>query len=752
MKSTKKEEIYLSSMLYLINKCRGVSSSEIVALDEKTQSIIKEAEYMSLGVEPSVHHTKPKYSLIQNIGKNERSEDYLNYPRKLTLDKSSFPVLKTEVVSDEKENVWGDFVEELKYIKSDSSLEFGESLLNLLFRYTSNLAADDNAPDISMYDHIKTTASIATCLNEYYGEFPEGEIPFLLIGGDMSGIQQYIYEIVSKFAGKNLKGRSFYIRLLSDAIVRYISKELSLVQANVIYNSGGCFYILAPNVQGVKDKLTACVKTIENNLFKVHGTKLYVAISCVELSKNALLNQNGENLPNQWKQLFDLRDRKKQSRYADKMLKEYDLFFEPIQIGGDTPVDTISGEEFSKNEKPYENKNLGDVKKEIGDIKEITGKQILLGKLLRETDIILLSDYPLKSLEKKDVFCPIDLGVYYYFLKLRDLDDIQEIKSDGNGVTVVTFNGNDDFNCDFAEKVKTSKCIKCLQFYGGNHYNQLTFEEMCDNENFHRLGVLRMDVDNLGSIFQSGISVKYATLSRYSELSRSFDYFFSGYINAIQQKKEFVDKTFIVYSGGDDLFIVGDWGAIIDMSEQIREHFRVYTCFNPIFSISGGIAIVPDKYPIMRGAEDSNGEEENAKNHTVSCKSKNAVSFMDVALNWDLEFPKVKALKDNLVQALNRNVIEKSFLSKVLSHWSSAKFENHKITNMKTFWMMTYDLGRMKSRTKNDEAKTLIENCRIECCVNKKTVNGISLETDYHPLELWAFACRWAELETRSNV
>jgi hypothetical protein len=36
-------------------------------------------------------------------------------------------------------------------------------------------------------------------------------------------------------------------------------------------------------------------------------------------------------------------------------------------------------------------------------------------------------------------------------------------------------------------------------------------------------------------------------------------------------------------------------------------------------------------------------------------------------------------------------------------------------------------------------------------CGNKKQLNGIALKTDYHALELWAFAARWAELELRNT-
>jgi CRISPR-associated protein Csm1 len=746
--SNKKEKIYLASLLKGINKSKNVGYDELITEDAEINAIISEAEILSIGKEKSSSKHTLKTSILQNINSGMNNEEYVIPPLKIALNKTVFPVRQNEIKGN-AESVWNDFVEEMRYIDTSEPFIFAESLFNLLFRYAVNLPAVET-DDVSLYDSIKSSAAISTCLYSYYKECPNGDTPFILIGGDMSGIQTYIYEIVSKYAGKNLKGRSFYLRLLSDAIVGYISKELDLYQANTIYNSGGSFYLLAPNTNFIKEKLINCISTIEEKMLNEHGTNLFVAIDFVEVNKPVLLHTNGCNLQDTWKELFEKRDKKKQNKLNSIILKNYSRFFEPIMIGGEQLRDSITGEEFQKNEKPYKNKELPDIEK-IGNIKESTGKQILLGKLLRETDIMVKSNQAIATIDKSKEFCPIGLGIYYYFLKLSDIDKYKELQIPSSNIHIVTLNTDENGRCDFAEKLKTSKSLKSIEFYGGNSFNESTFEEMCENENYHRLGILRMDVDNLGSIFQSGIPKEKASFARYSELSRSFDYFFSGYLNTIQLQEEFKDKSFIIYSGGDDLFIVGDWRAMIDMAKQIREDFREYTCFNPAFSISGGIAIVPDKYPIMRGAKHSEDEEHNAKTHACFDKEKNAISFMNFALNWDEEFPKVKSLKDNLVEELQSDLLSKSFISKVMSHWQEASIKNHKITNFKTYWMMTYDLGRMKGRVKDNSAKQLIENCKNECCSNKTTLNNIPIVTNYHPLELWAFAARWAELETRSN-
>lgn len=114
--------------------------------------------------------------------------------------------------------------------------------------------------------------------------------------------------------------------------------------------------------------------------------------------------------------------------------------------------------------------------------------------------------------------------------------------------------------------------------------NRLMF---AGGEGFKRLGILRMDVDNLGRIFQEGFGENRSSFSRYAALSRSFDWFFKGYINTLW-KGHFSNSTYIVYSGGDDLFLVGRWNDCIAFAELIRTEFRKYVCENPILRFPAG--------------------------------------------------------------------------------------------------------------------------------------------------------------------
>lgn len=373
-----------------------------------------------------------------------------------------------------------------------------------------------------------------------------------------------------------------------------------------------------------------------------------------------------------------------------------------------------------------------------------------MGETLRQTDAVVMADQELDVLKGYTHVEPLNLGLHYYFVSRKDLSSHKEALDRYEAqVTVCTYNGQDG-DCCF---ISPDGChnTQTLNFYGGNEQatkHMATFEKMCDGEQLNRLGVLRMDVDNLGLIFQGGLDPRRATLSHYAALSRAFDIFFSGYINTLWGELA-PAQTFILYSGGDDLFIVGRWDKTIEMAEQIQADFKRYGCHNPAFSISGGIAIVPPKFPLMKAAALSADEESRAKGHVCGNTLKDAVSLLSMAIHWKHEYPAVRDLKDAIVEALGQGV-PKSFISKVLQHVSNAQIKNHRVTNVKEYWMLTYDLSRMKQRC--TVAKQLVDCCIADMCNNSGKLQKQDIQTAYHPLELWALACRWAEIETRTNL
>lgn len=751
----KKDVLYLSVLVRALRRIAEVvgESETLSDWNRKVESVenqyiqkIEKAEALSFGdldfPKDGYHIPKDKnlISILEEINNPSSKGEYIQPAIALTVDKSFFP-MKDASKRGNIETLWKNIKENIQYLANDDIKVMAENTLNILFRYAVTIPSSEKNMDVSLYDQCRTAAAFAVCLYDNLEEGGNKEKEFRLIGGDFSGIQKYIYQIVSKYAGKNLKGRSFYLSLLSDTVVRKLLSDLNLYQANVVYNSGGSFYILAPNTEAIRKKLDASIAKIEKQIFKVHGSSLYVAIDSVPLSSFEAANKNTEKTLSQiWQELFRKRDSKKNSRYADAIRDNYDDFFMPRKIDRDKR-DVITGEDFSADEK-----YVNFVNDQNLYTSEINYAQIRIGKDLKNTDILVVSDKALSFLDDNAKICPANLGSYYYLARTRDIESHIDLVSQERGCISLIFLNNAD---EILSKHMTEN-VCSLHFYGGNQFNGLTFEEMCCNESFSRLGVLRMDVDNLGSIFQGGIPQDKASLSRFAALSRSFDYFFSGYLNDICNRDDREDRSFIVYSGGDDVFIVGSWETVIDIAEDIQSDFHAYTCNNPAFSISGGIAILGAKFPIIAGADESAEEEERAKDHECKGYKKNSISFMSKPLNWQIEFPAVKDLKTKFTALLLKNELPKSFLSKVIEHAQNASIKNHRVTNFKVYWHLAYDIKRMRERYKSPSAQEILDMCVKEICHSNGQLGGENITTSYNAFELWSLACRWAELEYRT--
>lgn len=739
MKTEERDKIYLKAVTRALSRLPGLQSSLeriVPAIDDNTAQLLDEAEALSMGhlsqfADFGQPGERPLLSLLNRIKGNDSAPDFYHLPVTLSTSNQSFFPCK-----DAKNCSIASIIEALstliaKMVPGDDAV-VADNLLDMLYTHGTSISSSKVTPDVSWYDQAHMMAAIAVCLQavKEQGAIDE-EHPFLLVGGDFSGIQPYIYQIVSKYAGKNLKGRSFYVKLLGDAVVSALVDALSLQSANVIYNSGGSFYLLAPNTKETIQALNSTVKVIEEELYAVHGTAIYVAIDSVALSKVEL---TGKGLQQRWINLFEKRDSRKTHKWASIMQESYSRFFEPTPITSDLS-DAITGLPFLQGEKPGG-------KIDGKEISAINKAQIDLGKALRNNcRCIVATKRSLPGWDDITHIEPAGLGIIYYIVSKDGFGKIDIGDADilGRDATIMMVNEPSLFY---------GKCCSRRTFYGGNDFNYETLDRMCENEGFSRMGVLRMDVDNLGSIFQSGIEADRASMARYAALSRSFDLFFTGYINTICKSES--EKAYIIYAGGDDLFIVGEWRAVIRIAEQIHKDFKVYTCSNPAFSISGGIAILGSKYPIIAGAKESADGEDSAKGHEIKCISKNAITIMGMPLNWDKEYPAVVKLKDELVALLEQKLLNKSFLSKVMLHASNAGISDNRITKVNTYWMVCYDMKRFKEKAKI-EVKQLVDNFVNEVCQDMPILNGMPIETCYHKLELWFLACRWAELEYRSN-
>jgi CRISPR-associated protein Csm1 len=262
-----------------------------------------------------------------------------------------------------------------------------------------------------------------------------------------------------------------------------------------------------------------------------------------------------------------------------------------------------------------------------------------------------------------------------------------------------------------------------------------------------RLGVLRMDVDDLGDLFKWGMQDE-GTLSRVASLSFALSLFFEGWVGQLCRRvnDRGADKLYAIYSGGDDLFIVGAWEALPELADRIRRDLARFAAYHPKVHISGGLTLHGGKYPLYQAARDAEGALEAAKDLRRDDEPehrKDALNFLGVTFPWE-EFEQVKREKERMVDLVTVHGVDRALLRtllKLYGRFAEAVHERGKPTWGPWMWRGAYHLKRMSEQgDSQDEAKAAIAHLRE------------TLKDDgFRHIETLGPAARWAELLTREE-
>lgn len=173
----------------------------------------------------------------------------------------------------------------------------------------------------------------------------------LFVGGDLSGIQRFLYNISSKKAAVSLKGRSFYLRQLMENVCSDIKRAVEANGAkavDVIYSSGGKFYLLTDNTPQIVEAVETCAKQAKQNLWEEHKGQLGLNISHVSFNEHPdgtidcqdALRQKPGYL---WKIVNADFAHQKSQKFKDLLTENYQNFFDPISVGGKPKVCAVTG-------------------------------------------------------------------------------------------------------------------------------------------------------------------------------------------------------------------------------------------------------------------------------------------------------------------------------------------------------------------------------------------------------------------------
>lgn len=431
--------------------------------------------------------------------------------------------------------------------------------------------------EISLYEHVKSAAAVGSCLYETGWEKEKIEIAkevFLLFSMDLSGIQDFIYTITSKGALKSLRARSFYLEIMMENMADTLLDSVGLSRANLVYSGGGHCYILFPNTKKIQNQITDYMKKMNQWFFDKFQVDLYVGYGMTACSLSELLNKPEGSYADVFRRISNQISDRKMRRYGAEEI----LFLNHSSEG--------EGKRECKICKRTDHLDLEDYCE-------------ICGSLLRFSKNILSQEYFSVISEKKYDGLPLPDGKYLVFGKISEAIRIYR-----------------------KNKADTSHHM-CIRIWMGDYTGADTFEELAEEaEGIKRLAVFRADVDNLGTAFVKGFhnsvtGKNESSLVRTASLSKHLSLFFKNDINDLLKEK----KVAIVYSGGDDLFLVGAWSDIIEAALEIQKSLERFS--QNTLTISGGIGLYQSTFPIHVMAKEVEELEDTSK----SMPDKNAITL-----------------------------------------------------------------------------------------------------------------------------
>lgn len=676
----------------------------------------------------------------------------------LTLSKAILPSMEEGANTSAYRRHWGGFTQELKKLSPNAF----EALSSLLWKYGWSIPAETATrvgryvPDVSLYDHLKVSCAISSALfrqgltvedaKRLYlalkggSDTPEELIReklLLLIKGDLSGVQDFIYTITSKGALKTLKGRSLFLEILNEVIARHILDELELPITNLLYSGGGNFYLLTHAEAEFRSKEIR--REINRALLDHFKGKIALAMDWIKLTPRDFRR---EEFATKWDRVGEKVERGKERRFSSLGLKEgFKGIFGPYEEGG-RAEDTC---DICKAEVGEAELEVIDEERGVKGCKLCRSFRELAHGLKEANYLVLERAQPGEGQGYNRI-----LREFGYRLSLE-----RERREPINGIA---FRINDTSEFPF-------KFIPMgIPMENGEIIGLSELAEKAEGPK--KLAVLRMDVDDLGKIFREGLG-KESTISRVSTLSSYLSIFFEGYINTVLETSDYENSIYTVYSGGDDAFFIGPWDQVFELAYDIYESFRNFTCLNPNVTVSAGLTIVEPKFPVHKGAELAGAALKDAK-----AGPKNRLSLLGVPFHWEpferergweglkgfsiedglSEFATIYYLKDLLVGLIKKQGESRSILQRIGDSMGELEDVVEQARQGKIevprLWRLKYYLYRWLRRKELRPQVEVIEGAYKQLALHNflAASKGSRGAIDHRVV---AAAARWAEFLTR---
>lgn len=616
----------------------------------------------------------PLLETVQNTG-----EPIHRLPLRAMTPTTLFPVAQQgssdQEARQEYAGLWKAFIGGLKEIPSDHRgvlplwLDHFDSLY-LTFTHAIPSATAMKKPgggfmtipaDVSLYDHSKATAALAVALwryHEAYGTvetaFSEGEwnrqqkwhdseaAEFLLIQGDFFGIQDFIFAgggETTKKASKLLRGKSFFVSLLTELAALKVLDAFDLPAVSQITNAAGKFLIVAPNLPNAENKVQMVREELDQWFLQYTFGQGGIGLATTAAQPGDFKKDKFQGL---MQRLFEDLEKRKRRRF-DLCGTDVSPVF-PVLYSEDG-VCAFCGKAPAVVEVVEKKKGC-----------QLCYDQIRIGDQLVKKERLFIS----RNRVNDDT-----LGVTYFGYRVTfaasGAQQFGSLVSSGELLRVWDFslphkNGMVPLWNGYARRAinayvpKEEDKIRDFEWIAGRSVRE--DPHTGKRHGVAALGILKGDVDDLGMIFQKGL--KKPTFARMAALSRQVNAFFAVWLPWYCARE--YPNTYTVFAGGDDFFLIGPWLEQIRLATSMRQAFTDYAGKNPAIHFSAGLAVIKPGIPVPALAEIAEDSLARAKEYKEMVedtlanvkkygdgKEKNAVTCWDRTVSWETFSEMLKA-------------------------------------------------------------------------------------------------------------
>ncbi len=573
-------------------------------------------------------------------------------------------------------------------------------------------------PDVSLYDHAKAVAALGTALWRWHHDRGDSSASagdqlramwdrqradsaesqaawnapkFLLIQGDFWGIQEFIFATggeTQRQAAKLLRGRSFYVSLLTECAALKVLEALDLPCTSQVTNAAGKFLIVAPNAPGVVEKLQAVQREIDEWFLAHTFGQSGIGLAWLEAAASDFRKGDRGSSPfrDLMKRLFEQLEAAKLQRFA------------LCRAGSPQAVFAGFLDRFDRDKGVCEIDGRSPATERLDDqrdvwVSELAADQIRTGKSLTGFERLLITRHPLNH-------HTLHIPLFGYWVSFTADEDItgrfgREAES-GNLVRAWDFSlpasADQALWNGYARRYINAYVSR---FQDSDLQNQDRYDGLRDVEpptlgdvktlnhlalddrqrdsakpnrwiGVEALMTLKGDVDNLGLIFQKGLGEP--TFAKMAALSRQMNAFFAIWLPWCC-RSEF-PNTYTVFAGGDDFFLIGPWRSMIRLATRMREAFQTYAAHNPDLHFSAGLSMTKPGLPIRELASLAEEALDGAKAYAQTQPDgrairKNAVTCFGLAVSWD-RFEDLLRCEERLTTLAREHDLTRGYLYELL--------------------------------------------------------------------------------------